>query len=104
MQKYILSKKAEQDIDEIVSYISVDNKKNANKVLLAIRNSCSLIGRMPKIGRVDESIYSKELYYLTVEKFSNYLIFYILIKNKPLIVRVLHAKRNIPTIMKSWYE
>lgn len=103
IKKYNLTKQAEIDINKIVIYINKDNAVSANKVLRAIRSSCSLIGRMPKIGRTAEDVNSKDLYYLPVEKFLNYLIFYILVENKPLIVRVLHARRDIPTIMSNWY-
>ena len=104
IKKYVLSKRAEKDINEIVSYIYKDNQKSAVNVLRSIRSSCSLVGRMPLIGRTAEDVNSKDLHYLPVEKYSDYLIFYILIKNKPLIVRVLHAKRSIPTIMEKWYK
>ena len=103
MKKYTLSNQAEQDISDVVKYINKDNLQSARKISIAIRHTCVLVGSMPRIGRVASDINSRELYYFPVEKFHNYLIFYILIRESPLVVRVLHAKRDIPTIMKKWY-
>ncbi len=104
MKKYILSNQAERDITEIVRYIRKDNLQSAMTMSKAIRRTCILVGRMPHIGRIANDINSGDLYYLPVEKFYNYLVFYILIKKQPLIVRILHTKRDIPTVMKKWYK
>ena len=103
MRKYRLSNQAEQDIVEIVKYIRKDNLQSARKIVKATRQTCNLIGDMPRIGRVASGVSSERLYYFPIKKFHNYLVFYILIDKMPFMVRVLHAKRNIPTIMKKWY-
>jgi len=103
MRKYRLSNQAEQDITEIVKYVSKDNLQSARRVVKAVRQTCKLIGDMPRIGRIAKDVGFKELYYFPIKKFHNYLVFYILIDKMPFMVRVLHAKRNIPTIMKKWY-
>jgi plasmid stabilization system protein ParE len=104
MQKYTLSNQAEQDITEIVKYIRKDDLQSARTMSKAIRRTCVLVGRMPHIGRMANDINSGDLYYFPVEKFYNYLVFYILINKQPFIVRVLHSRRDIPSVMKKWYK
>ena len=104
MARCFLSKRAEQDIEEIVSYIRKDSLQDSLKVMRAIRRTCELVGTMPQIGRKANDIGFEELYYFPVKKFGNYLLFYILMDKRPLILRVLHARRDIPMIMKKWYN
>ncbi len=104
MARYFLSKRAEEDIEKIVSYIRKDDSRNSLKVMRAIRQTCELVGTMPQIGCRANDIGFKELYYFPVKRFNNYLLFYILMDKRPLILRVLHARRDIPMIMKKWYN
>ena len=102
MRKYILSKKAESDIDNLVKYVSKDNPRSALSLSKAIQQTCSLTSEMPLIGRVADDIILDEIRFLPVIKFPNYLIFYTLLKKSILIIRVLHSKRDIPALMAKW--
>jgi plasmid stabilization system protein ParE len=104
MAKYILTEKAEEDMDEILKYVlDKSNEKTASLLLNAVHKTCKLISRMPRIGRRNEAISSEELYNLAVDKFSNYLLFYVLINDVPVIVRIIHGKRDIPMILNKWW-
>jgi len=102
MRKYILSKKAESDIDNLVKYVSKDNPRSALSLSKAIQQTCSLTSEMPLIGRVADDIIPDEIRFLPVIQFSNYLIFYTLLEKLILIIRVLHSKRDIPALMVKW--
>ena len=61
-----------------------------------------MIGGMPEVGHVVESIGS-ELRQMVVSKHRDYVVFYVVTHGIPLVVRVLHAKRDIPTLLHERY-
>ena len=103
MGTYYLSRSAQDDIDSITEYIASDNPKAALVVAKGIRKACQLIGDMPGIGRIDETVGAGEIFHFPVNKFPNYLVFYVIDSGHPVIVRVLHAKRDIPNLFARWY-
>lgn len=102
MTKFVLTKQAQADIEEISDYISEKNIKGAIAVGAAIQKTCTLISDMPEIGHVVKPI-GNELRQIIVSKYPNYAVFYIVTHGTPVIVRVLHGKRNIPTLLHEWY-
>ncbi len=101
MQKYSLTNEAESDIINIFDYISADNKISAKKVVRSIKSTFDMISDMPHIGRVVHNIDVSFARIVPVRKFHNYVIVYIIIDEAVLIVRVLNARRDIPTILDS---
>jgi len=102
MGKFVLSNQAQADIDEISDYLAERSVKSALAVGAAIYKTCSMIGDMPDIGHTVDSIGS-ELRQVIVGKYRTYVVFYVVTHGVPLIVRVLHAKRDIPTLLHEWY-
>jgi len=103
MGLYTLTNKAEDDIEGIVDYINERSPRGAISVAREIHRICSLVGDMPLMGHAVEGIMAGELLHLPAGKYSNYLIFYIVVDDAPIVVRVIHAKRDIPTLLKDWY-
>jgi toxin ParE1/3/4 len=95
-------KKAEEDIEEILRYISQDNPTAALAVRKAIENTCETLASMPEIGthrRFANPVY-EGIRLLPVKKFGNYLIFYRPTQEGVLIIRVLHAARDIAALFE----
>ena len=104
MGQYTLTNEAESDIVGIVEYINERSPRGAINVAREIRRICSLVGDMPLIGHVVEGVGVGELLHLPAGKYSDYLVFYVVVENTPVIVRVIHAKRDIPTLLNTWYN
>ena len=102
MNKYVLTNQAQADIEGITDYLLERSVKSALAVGTAIHKTCRMIGDMPEVGHIVDSIGS-DLRQVVVSKYSNYVVFYVLAYGSPLIVRVLHAKRDIPTLLTEWY-
>lgn len=95
-------KKAEEDIEEILRYISRDNPTAALAVREAIENTCETIATMPQVGtsRTFSNPVYKGIRLMLVKKFENYLIFYQPTEQGVLIVRVLHGARDIAALFE----
>lgn len=99
-KRFTFLQKAEEDIEEILLYISHDNPAAAVAVREAIENTCETIARMPEIGsrRTVDNPLLEGIRLLPVKKFENYLIFYQPTEEGVLIVRVLHGARDIAAL------
>lgn len=89
---------AEEDLNEIASYIALDNPKAANELVTKIEENLLLLSENPLLGRLprDEEIRKLGYRYLVVR---NYIIFYT-VENKTIhIHRILHGARNYKTIL-----
>jgi toxin ParE1/3/4 len=102
MENYVLTNKALVDIEEIVDYLAEESVKSALAVATAIHKTCRMIGDIPDIGHSVDSI-GTDLQQITVRKYRNYIVFYIITHSVPLILRVIHAKRDLPTLLSEWY-
>jgi len=96
MKRFILTPSAERDVSEIWDYISVDNTEAADRVLAALESAMVKIAKNPEVGHWREELADKRHRFLLVY---SYLIVY-RYEAKPLqIVRVLHAARNVQSIL-----
>jgi len=96
MKHFILTPSAERDVSEIWDYISVDNTEAADRVLAALESAMVKIAKNPEVGHWREELADKRHRFLLVY---SYLIVY-RYEAKPLqIVRVLHAARNVQSIL-----
>ncbi len=84
---------AEDDLNEIVDYISVDNPRATEKLLNHIVKNLGYLTIHPYLGKTPDEIGVARMGYrfLVVE---NYLIFYTIEENTLLIHRVLHGARD----------
>ncbi len=96
MNKYFLSDAAEQDVDEILTYIAKENHDAALKFLNALYECMDLLAINPQIGHVREDITDKPVLFWTFKW--HYLIIY---KNSsPIeIIRILSGYRDISGLM-----
>ena len=96
MQQYYTSPLAEQDIDDIVTYIAGENIDAADKFLDAFFDAVSKLVDNPEMGHRREDLTSHRVKFWTFKWY--YLIIYRPIK--PLeIVRVLSGYRDIANMM-----
>lgn len=100
MKPVALRPLAEHDIDEAVDYLFNENPRAALRLLDAIREACDAISRNPGIGslRFSDVLPAKGLRFWAVKDFP-YLVFYFERHDRIDVVRVLHAKRDIPTLL-----
>jgi len=94
MSRYILSKQAKQDLQEIKNYIARDNLAAARNFVQEFRQQCQLLAKFPGMGRSYEELASQ----LRGFPLGRYIIFYCPIKNGIEINRVLSGSRNIEAL------
>jgi plasmid stabilization system protein ParE len=99
--KYIirLLKVAEEDLNEIISYISLDNPGAAEKFANNIETNIELLSSNPYLGRIpgDEEIRKFGYRYLIIE---NYLVFYTIEQKTIFIHRIIHGARDLISIFR----
>ncbi len=89
---YYLSKVAEQDIDEIITYLAKESSKTALKFLDAIYDSMGKLAANPDLRHLREDLTQKPVKFWTFKW--HYLVIYKPVK--PIeIVRVLSGHRDI---------
>ncbi len=101
MLKYKLSKEAEEDIKQIFNYIKKDNKSAAKSVVMKFKQTFELLVDLPQVGKVIPSLDVPGVRIIPARKFANYLIVYIYIGSEIIIIRVINAKRDLPTILNT---
>ena len=96
MPQILQTKTAVRDLDAIWDYIAIENHnpEAANELVDEFDNSYRLLAITPGLGQSVEWL-SANLRRFAVRK--NYIIFYEPIADGILVVRVLHAARNITT-------
>lgn len=96
MRSYFLSKLAENDIDDIVSYIAKENKKAAFALLDVLFQAMDNLSDNPMMGHKREDLTAKPVRFWPVKW--HYLIVYT--ASSPIeIVRVLSGYRDIATLL-----
>ena len=96
MHQILETKAARKDLDAIWDYIAIenDNPEAANRLIDDFTDAYRLLAVNPGLGQSVEWL-STNLRRFAVRK--NYVVFYEPIADGILIVRVLHAARNITT-------
>ncbi len=96
MKRYILTPRAKRDVNEIWDYIANDNVEAADRVLDALESAMVKLAKNPGIGHWREELADKSHRLWLVY---SYLIVY-RHEAKPLqIVRVLHAARDVQSLL-----
>jgi antitoxin ParD1/3/4/toxin ParE1/3/4 len=96
MKRFILTPRAQQDVNEIWDYIANDNIEAADRVLDALHNAMIKLAKNPGIGHRREELADERHRFLLVY---SHLIVYRQ-GTKPLqIIRVLHAARDVRSIL-----
>jgi antitoxin ParD1/3/4/toxin ParE1/3/4 len=98
LRRYSLSRKAEQDLREIKDYLAeAAGSGVARRVLHRIRQSIVRLADSPGIGHSREDLTSHRVKFWPV---FSYLVVYAPEERPLLIVRVLHAKRDVAAILR----
>jgi len=86
---------AEQDLQEIVSYVAGENVTAALALADRIEKDLLKLASHPYLGRIpdDDKLAGLGYRFLVVE---NYLIFYIVGERTVLVHRIIHGARDIP--------
>lgn len=87
----ILSPEAEQDLDEIFSFIALDSKNRALEYVNNLEKDCLIVGQNPNIGKDYFQLIPGLKFFPT----GNYLIFYRVKTERVEISRILHGSREI---------
>ncbi len=93
---FVLTPRAEQDIGDIWDYIAADSINAADGVLTALEKAILRLAKTPGIGHLREDLADRRHRFFLV---FSYLIVY-RFETKPLqIIRVLHAARDVQSIL-----
>jgi toxin ParE1/3/4 len=96
------SRQAEEDTQEIYSYIAENNPQAAEAFAVAVEEAMSLLSNAPEIGSLRYFVHPDltGLRFHPLRRFSNYLLFYRTFENEEAleIVRILHGARDLPTL------
>lgn len=101
--QYRFSKKAEADLDEILSYISIElsNPDAASGFIKDLQTVIDSICAIPKIGRIVENEFlpDREVRKSLV---GNYILYYLPDTNKKIIyiLRILYGRRSLDELVR----
>jgi plasmid stabilization system protein ParE len=96
MKRFILTPRARQDVNDIWDYIANDNIEAADRVIDALDNAMIKLAKNPGMGHRRDELTDKRHRFLLVY---SYLIVY-RHETKPLqIIRILHAARDVQSIL-----
>lgn len=96
MKPYILTPSANRDINEIWDYIAEDSIFIADQVLNALEAALAKLAKNPGLGHWREELADNKHRFWLVH---SYLIVYLHSPNPITILRILHAARDIQSIL-----
>ncbi len=96
MKRFKLAPEAARDIREIWAYIAKDSIKAARRIRLEIFDACQRIAGNPRVGHSREDLTDKPVLFWPV---GSYLIIYNPARKPVEIVRVVHAARDVPSLL-----
>jgi len=99
MKRFILTPRAKRDVNEIWDYIAGDSIEAADRVLKALEHAMRMLARNPGTGHWREELADTRHRFFPVY---SYLIVY-RSEVKPIqVIRVLHAARDVQSILGLW--
>ena len=100
MSKYQFTPQAIADLFDIWSFIAEDSPAAADRVEEAVFRTCDFLAESPHAGRMRKDLTPLPLRFWVVQPYPNYLIVYDSEKRPLQIIRILHAARDIPSILR----
>ncbi len=100
MSRFLLTRQAQADINNIVDYIWQDSPQSALEFNNEVERICNLLADMPDLGYQISFITSYDCFMFPVGRFDSYLIIYLQEENTPVIIRVLHGRQDIEKLLK----
>jgi toxin ParE1/3/4 len=96
MKPFVLTPRAEQDVSDIWDYIADDSIEAADRVLAVLEKTLHRLAKNPGIGHMREDLADRRHRFFLVY---SYLIVY-RFETQPLqVIRVLHAARDVQSIL-----
>ncbi len=95
-EKFVLTPRAEQDVEDIWDFIALDNIRAADRVIGDIERAFKRLAQAPGIGHYREELADKRHRFHLVY---SYLIVYRWQRRPLQVLRVLHAARDVQTIL-----
>ncbi len=97
MSGFALSPSAISDMEEIWGYVAADNPDAADALEADIFAGCQLLAEQPEMGLKRPQWTKRPLRFWVVRK--NYLLVYHPQSDPLQIVRILHAARDVPSLL-----
>ena len=91
---------AMQDIREVAFYIAADNRDAAERFTKAVHETCTLLATQPRMGKASQYVNDPSMRFMRVKRHARYLIFYRVEDRRILVTRVLHASRDLVTLLQ----
>lgn len=97
MKRLVLAPKARADLFDIDAYIAERNPLAAERLIERLIQAMETLARMPSMGRTCDDLGLPSVRRFVVEK---HHIFYLIDGRGIKVVRVLHGRRDVPTVMR----
>jgi toxin ParE1/3/4 len=94
MTQYVIAKAASQDLDEILEYFLALNIEAGERFVQLFNRKCQNLVQFPNIGRIYDHIAPS----LRGVPLNGYIIFYQVVDDELIIVRVVSGYRNLKSI------
>ena len=99
MSGYQFTPQAVDDVFDIWSFIAADNPEAAERVEAAIFRACHFLVESPLIGTIRKDLTLLPVRFWVVRPYSNYLIVYDPGKQPLQVIRILHAARDVSSVL-----
>lgn len=99
MSTWDLTARARRDLFEIWDYVAKDNPAAADRIEQAIFSAFDLLADSPLAGHARKEVTALPLRFWVLQPYANYFIVYDPSKKPIQIVRILHAARDVPSIL-----
>jgi plasmid stabilization system protein ParE len=100
MSQYQFTPQAVSDLFDIWNFIAADNLAAADRVEEAVFRTGTFLADSPHAERTRTDLTALPLRFWVVQPYADYLIVYDS-ETKPLqIIRILHAARDLPTVLR----
>lgn len=97
MSRFLLTEAAKSDLEEIHDFIFLDSPGAAARVRTALRDAMRRLARNPRLGHLRSDLADEPLRFWQVY---SYLIVYRAESDALQVVRVLHASRDVRTLLQ----
>jgi toxin ParE1/3/4 len=96
MNRCVITRKASQDLDEISDYFVSRNIESGEQLLQLFTKKCTKLMQFPSMGKSYAYIRS----WLRGVPLQNYIIFYEIIGDDVVILRVVSGRQNLTTLFE----
>jgi len=93
----VFTRVAEQDLEGIADFIATDNPRRASSFVADIRERCAKIAERPNAAVLAKA-YGEGIRKVP---FGNYIIFFTVEDESVVVLRILHAHRDLPNFFET---